>query len=456
MRVKAVIAVVLVLLLVACAAAAFLLLRARQEPLWEGEKVSEWLSTGVSQDDLLHMGARLGPEIFPTIRRILQTTSPADLDDSTNVARIHAVLSLIQAWGPEAALLLPDVLEFRDRQTDTNSFSLAALHAVAMIAPEAPEVTRILSAELRKGASPRANASAVIVLARVRHAGFLAPLSNAVARYDPMLPVDRLPAREVLALSMQGAGGTNALPFLLDAWQNRALRGTVLASLLELGTNAAPAAQQIGQLLRDEENRAYWPEVLHILGKLGPLAEPATAYMGGLIDHRDPVIQGMAAYAAARIRERPDFAVPVLVKQLENTNYTDARAVMPLRLQENLGLGHREAAAWFLGELGSAAASATPRLIEMLESRDVRLALFSARAVARLEGDTSKALPVVQRALISGNQTSILIAAHIISEVPSMLRPLRKEVEMAMANDLRSRRTLWLLLHPPKKHEQSI
>lgn len=448
MRVKAVIAVVLVLLLVACAATAFLLLRARQEPRWGGKKVSEWLSAG-SQDDLLQMGARLGPDVFPALRRLLQTTSPADLDQSTNCVRLHAALSLIQAWGPEAALLLPDVLEFRDSQKDTNSLNLAALLAAAMIAPDAPEVTRILSAELRKGAFPRANASAVIVVARVRHAGFVAPLSNAVARYDPTLPVDRQPAREVLALSMQGAGGTNALPFLLDAWQNRTLRGTVLASLLELGTNAAPAAQQIGQLLRDEENRAYWPEVLHILGRLGPLAEPATAYVGGLIEHRDPVIQGMAAYAAARIRERLDFAVPVLVKQLQNTNYTNARAVMPLRLQENLGLGHREAAAWFLGELGSAGASATPHLLDTLDSRDVRLALFSARAVARLEGDTSKALPVVQRALISGNQTSILIAAHIISEVPSMLRPLRKEMEMAMANDLRSRRALWRLLHPP-------
>jgi hypothetical protein len=361
-----------------------------------------------------------------------------------------ACLFVLQAWGPEAEPMVPTLLSVSANGAD-QAERMMALNAAALACPGSPEVREALGRLLHGEAAERSAAAGVVYAARVRDTNFVTPLLLAAQNLRPGQPLSRQPIRELLALSLQNYSPSNVSEIVVNAWEDRDLRGPILVSLLEWGPAVAGAVPVLRTTLQEADSRAFWPETLHVLALMGTAGEPATTAVGRLIDNRDPLIRCMAAYAAARIRNHPEFAVNVLMEQLGNTNYTYARAVMPLRLSENLGLGHREAAAWFLGELGQDARAAAPALRNMLDLKDLRLSLFAARALWRCEGNAQPVLPVLRRALESGNTSSIVLACNVLSEMGSAAVPLEAAVETAMTADLKARAAGWSILRDLRK-----
>lgn len=351
-------------------------------------------------------------------------------------ARLNALV-LFSDWGPEAKAALPTLVKVADRSEP--GWELAML-AAATVAPDAPAVRDLLVAKLEGTAESRASAALVIHHCRLRDARFVGPLAAALKDIRVGRPLDRLPVKEMLALSRQGSEASAAVPELIQGWEIAELRGALLVAFLELGREAAPAVPLLAETLNDDRSRPMWPEVLHVLARIGPGAEPAATALSGRLQHPDPLIRGMAALAAASIRQSTNFAVTALLEQLQDTNYANARATLPLRLGDSSpGLGHREAAAWFLGEMGPPAAEALPALRSLQRESNIWLRLFSARAVWRISGEAEPVLEVLERELGGDNEISGVWVCQLAAELGPRARGVEALLRKAMTRNLKLR-----------------
>jgi HEAT repeat protein len=189
--------------------------------------------------------------------------------------------------------------------------------------------------------------------------------------------------------------------------------------------------------LTDDRSRPFWPEILQILARIGPAAEPATTALARRIEHPDPLIHGLASYAAASIRQSTNFAVTALHTLLLDTNYSRARATLPLRVGEQTqGLGHREAAAWLLGEIGPPAAEALPGLRSLQREPNLWLRLFAARAIWRISGETEVFLVAAERELKGDNDAAVVWICQLLAEMGPPARASEAALKSAMTRNL--------------------
>jgi hypothetical protein len=413
---------------------------------YEGRPLADLLALEVPKD-LSKPVASLGPRALPVLAEaleprpgVLETLGVRKADHGRLTrARVAAVV-LLSSWGTEAAELLPVLARVASGGDPAQDL---ALLACANVAPESPQVTGMVLERLRGVSASRSSAARIIHLAGLRDPRFVAPLTAAMQDIKIGRPLDRLPADEILALSLQ-TNGAGAIAEMLRGWEIRELRGALLAAFREFGPSAGPAVPMLTEALNDDGSRPFWPNILHVLARIGPAAEPAATVLSKRLESRDPLIRGMAALAAAAIRQSTNYAVTALITQLQDTNYGNARATLPLKVGEKyVGLGHREAAAWFLAEIGPAAVEALPTLRSLEREPNVWLRLFSARAVWRISGETGSALGAIERELGNDAEDSGVWACGLAGEIGSRAAAMEPLLKRAMTRSLQLRRAAY-------------
>jgi hypothetical protein len=208
----------------------------------------------------------------------------------------------------------------------------AALLDLAAAAPAPPEATE---AVLRKvgDSDPFISELAVNVLRKVRHFGTqdLAVLERGVLSSNPNVRL-----RSMLQIRDLGPGAGPALNTLMDALRRAAVDGApprevgaCLDAIRSIGTNAAPAANVMVQLL-DEKSPIYRNAQKHevhrlrgfllaTLAETGVPKEALPVIMGALAnsDQRSSVEFAGAARAAGGLGTHARQAAPFLVRALE-------------------------------------------------------------------------------------------------------------------------------------------
>ncbi len=440
-------ALFLVPVLLVALVASWIALRAPWRVRYQGRPLADLLARE-EPEDVSKAVASLGLPALPVLLEALQPRTGflqklgLERPDPRLLVRSRVTaLLLLGDWGPEAQAALPSLLGAA--KADAPAWELALL-AAAKMSPQSRDVCDRLVARLTSQPESRARAALVIYRAGLSDPRFVQPLSGALKDIRVGRPLDRLPVNEILALSRQGAAAAAAVPSLVSGWEIEELRGIILAALLEFGPQAAAAVPLLTEALEDDRNRPLWPEILHVLASIGPPAEPAATSVADRLESRDPLVRGMAAVAAASIRRSPNFAVTALVEQLQNTNYAHARAILPLRVGDNRpGLGHREAAAWFLGEIGPAAAEALPALRSMQRESNLWLRLFSARAIWRISGDIQPSLAAIGAELGADNEASGIWVCQLAGEIGPAAKGLTPQLQKAMTRNLKLRAAAW-------------
>lgn len=340
----------------------------------------------------------------------------------------------LQLLGPEARPALPIMLSRAEPASSQRARD--ALEAVLSIAPDDPEVAQLT---VRWLADPLVRLAAVRALsaARVPVAGVVPGLEKALAGTNEVEV-----AFALRALTWQGASEETAalVPELLRWLGNPVVRRQAMDALIAV----APAAGAHRAALLRQVLRQY-PPPFELLIALGTNARPAQALVEPFLKDRSLMIRAQAAAAHSHLTGWAEVGVSNLVAVLrQREDETGGFLVLP-DLERRLGtvgraLDVRQAAAWFLGGLGSRARAALPALRAAFLDEDRFLALLCAQAVSRMARPDDELLAVVREALESVDPGTRAWAVVVAGELGRRARELEPELERAAAADTTSRR----------------
>ena len=148
-----------------------------------------------------------------------------------------------------------------------------------------------------------------------------------------------------------------------------ATRAGAAEELAQLGPDAQPAAVALVLACGDEEEEVrQWATAA--LEQLGPPLASDVAQLETLIEARSPDVGYWAATLLGRLKGEAAAAVDTL-----------ARAVAG-----QCGIAVRQRAAWALGEIGPASATAIPSLRKAAGDADPRLSRLSQEAIEKIAG----------------------------------------------------------------------
>jgi len=139
--------------------------------------------------------------------------------------------------------------------------------------------------------------------------------------------------------------------------------------LARMGEEAAPAAAALVRACGDADDQVR-EQVVAALEDLGPPPTSAVATLVGLIDHANPLVAYWATTLLGRSGEDAASAAPALTKCLDSV----------------VDLAVRQRAAWALGKIGPAAATARDALVRASGQTDERLARLASEALAAIGG----------------------------------------------------------------------
>lgn len=352
----------------------------------------------------------------------------------------------LRALGPEAKAALPEVL--RVSETETNKMLLAsALTTALFIAPESPETFDLWRHEWEHTNQ----------LSRTDLAGYLrwsrhpftaaAPLLLKEAREHPG-SVQVLEAFEFL-----GEAARPAVPYMIEESKTGTFLGNMWELFTRLGPVASEAVPELTKALAKQDS--YATRCLEVLKAIGPEAREALPAIQPLLTNSDPTVVMLAAVAIARIKGKPDLAIPVLMDGLEGRLHgkTTSYITIEHREEPHWATSGPEAAEILIGELGPAARAALPVLERHLGDKNKWIRLSAAQAIWRISGQKDKALPALKDILDKApppapNQTSygeeheVVRAAEILEEmgldardaIPSLerVRPFSAKVRRAV------------------------
>ena len=156
-----------------------------------------------------------------------------------------------------------------------------------------------------------------------------------------------------------------------------------------------------------EASAAAIPELLALppdtpslmaLGRIGPSAADAVPRLRQWLGHGRPAVEIAAAAALWRVTANPGMVLPTLTRHLASDGESAVTA-----------------AAAALAELGPAAASAAPRLRELLEAAhpSAWLRLRVAGALWRSTGEAGSTLPVLSAAWAENPRTRVDVAGYL-------------------------------------------
>jgi HEAT repeat protein len=261
----------------------------------------------------------------------------AALADPSPVVRCQA-LALLAEMGAGARPAVPEILALL--ASDEWRVRYAAIESLATAGP-APDLAAAPVAELLWDENDDLRRAAAETLR-----GFGPGAASALPMLRRLLASDDKPDPSSESWSIIRALGAAALPLLIEQLEPpNPLFLDVCETLEKLGPRAAPAAGQLGDLLRRDLSPFHIQRVCSVLGKIGPGAESVIPVLIE-VAQRERGGREAACAALGAIGRQPHIVVPVL-EQL---------------LFDQTSAAVRQKACQSLGQFGADAAPALPAL----------------------------------------------------------------------------------------------
>jgi HEAT repeat protein len=281
--------------------------------------------------ELLSNKEAFGRAVFSTVGALVRT-----LDDPEAQVRAQAA-TVLGRLGDDRQPILRGL---EQRLADpVESVRVAALRALGELGPRAQSVSVALAGRLQDS-SPQVQVEAARALWRIDHQSqeivpvFIQGLKNQAVHWQAALALgevgpaareavpallealqteiahrpSRTPQSAALALSRMGPTAVPGLVALLDHEQAPVRVGAALA-LAGQGTNAAPAAARLAEMLRDPDPEARMVAVL-ALGAIGPAARTARAKLAQLMNEGDEYLRAAVVATINRLGD-PEPALPL-------------------------------------------------------------------------------------------------------------------------------------------------
>ncbi len=233
---------------------------------------------------------------------------------------------------------------------------------------------------------------------------------------DPKVRGDALDVVELLADPKELGPQTEAVVAALAKAltdPDVALRKRAAHTLGKLGPEAKAAVPALIGALKDDQ---VCTAAIEALSQIGPGAKTAARPLLELLKHKDPMIQGTAAWALGDVAADMEEAVPALIEVLKSES-------------------NRYSAAYALGRLGPRAKAAIPDLLALLKSRtdDPIIRGGAAAALGAMGPEAKAAIPVLVQAVKeqeAGVQQHAALALVRLGEAdvgPAALRGLLRQ-----------------------------
>lgn len=409
--------------------------------------------------------ARIGPEAVPWLIKGLETKDsrfynvkksiwrklPARLQQKWRdyapvdpaTMRTQCAYGL-QQFGPEAIEAAPKLIQVA--ASDSNVFTRqVALSALGAMASRSPDAMQALMRRLREGDSvSRSQVAGVFYWAELAPKAalpiFLAQLEN----YQQGNPLN-----EMLAISVYGPEAAPAGPLLVKYITRGEGRGNVMNALKAAGPGALPALPRLLQMLEEEatqpgdaSTRQMKPSIFSVIRKMGSDAAPALPALTNALNDANGVVRALAAAGIGNITGDCGFAVPLLVKELENRRFDNDDVFFSFRQRHagGLGLNQRQLAAMLLGEIGPPATNALPNLKRALKSGDLWLPAFAAEAIWRISSDGEAILPSLIASINHQDDSRKILTLHVLKAMGPPARSAVPAIRGTMEGDMKVRR----------------
>jgi HEAT repeat protein len=358
--------------------------------------------------------AEMGPAAAPAVPQLTELARDAELDE--RLQAIHALASIGEA-AAAAAPVLAEALECNEPILRVSAAyalgrikAAAADEALARVAGDDNALLAEVAAWARARIHPDDPSIVATALERLR-AGLKAdePATRAasVTGLSDLAPSLDATARRQLADALAGTLG--------DPDDSVSLRAG--GALVQLGGAAIDALKN---LLSDPAMR---PRALEVLAAIGTPAATALPELEAALADTDPVVRSEAAFALASLG--PDGAAVT-------AKLTDL-------LAEEQPAEVRYTAAYALGRVGSGAAAAFDRLVELSKAPDDLMATVAVWAALKIRpGDSAlfaQAVPLLERALGSERELARLEAAVSLGEIGRPADAATAALEMVADND---------------------
>jgi len=358
--------------------------------------------------------AEIGPDAAPAVPQLTELAASGELDE-----RMQAMFALA-AIGEPAAGAAPTLIEALESSEEILRF--AAAFALGKVRAQAASEPLAATAS---ASDPFLAAVASWALARI-HPDDPARVSVAVEKLRGGLSAAEATIR---------AGSINGLSDLassLDQTTRRNLAADYVRLLDDpdhaVGTAAGGALVRLGAdaaepLRRELSDMATRMRAMEILAAQGEAAKPLVNEMLVALEDDDAAYASEAAVAIASVGPAAAGAVETLRG----------------RLTEDVPAPVRYAAMYALGRIGTAAATALPRLEELARSKDVLEATVAIWAALKINPEDRKlfesAIPLLCRALESPQELARLEAAVSLGDIGSAASAAVPALEMLAEDD---------------------
>lgn len=439
---------------------------------FRGGSLRQWVCAGTNGVDELNAGlGEIGTAAIPTLIDLLKEESwlekswmfvwdfipygvqrrfPNVQYQSSEAVR-RKVLVLLALWGPEARDAEP-ILRALLAQTKDFQLQIDVLPALAEVGADSTDAVNALTQTL---GVRRLQHEAAFALAHLGPAAkpAIPQLIKAIESAPSNLPKSDKPNFETMTLAAIGKEAASAERVLLTAMADADLRAAALHALKAIrpGPDAVSPLIEVLHL----ENQAEQYLAIETLIPMQPPATAAIPELKRLATNDNPVLRILSAVALAHISGQPGSAVPALLSECKQGRFNPAkhaywsyhvpnhRFLPPTEFAAAVSVSHRGAAAWWLGEIGPAAAEALSYLNQQLEQNDWE-ALIAVEAIWKISGQAAPVIPTLVEALKS--RPNRRLAIRLLGEIgpaaltakPALLElrstsiTLRREVTTAL------------------------
>jgi HEAT repeat protein len=274
------------------------------------------------------------------------------------------------------------------RQEKNTELRLEAASALAIVAPQSPELVPTLVKFIGKDKSPDIRMQAASILQEIGLAA-----QGAVPTLMTVLKDDKSRTIRIVAMRALGeiARGDEPVPLLLSVLNDdheAPLRAEAADTLGRIGIKAKKNA--ITALTKSLEDKSTLVQcrAAEALAQLDPQDRRGVAVMIHLLDSGDPSGWKDACLALGKMGPMAESAVPVLIDKLTRTEALDNFESVS------------DSAAWALGRIGPKAKSAVPALTVAVQG-DYRLDSAAIEALGNMGPDAKSAVPILVKKLKS-------------------------------------------------------
>jgi HEAT repeat protein len=392
------------------------------------------------------------------------------LGDKSTAVRAHAAMALGQIGVPSKSAAPALVALLKDSDDTVRRQAVKALVAIR----PGPQVMLPLFVKIMENADPAVQMRILHAVSEAREAA-VPGLINALKN-------DKVAYWACIVLRDIGPAAKQAVPALIETLKNPRpdVRREAVLALGAMNDAAEPATAQIAEMLSDEHAQTAATFVLGQLGKIPAEAEKkirenaksddktlATVSLWALtrvhpedkelrreatekivenLKDKDPFVRVSAARALAALPPAPEITLPIMEKMLKDADATtaqyalDALATLGPKAVPRLIelLQHKDLrvqVVYVLGQIGPGAAPAVDALAKLVGDKDVQLSTEAVLALGKIGPDAKSAVPALMKALEQENcpnahaiiYTLGRIGPNAASAEPLLLKAMKSE-----------------------------